>query len=417
MLVFRLTLAERATHGETEQNSMVPINEESPQVSEPCQAQSIRSFWLSEPFHSKPVENFLFSRWYVSLTVPLAIPVLFDYIFLPRDYPHRLVYALGILQNAYVFTLLGAAFFACICSVMWEGTIRSTFSSALEDGLIADTNGDTGTFFNLSREFVKLMRSRWRFAAASLAVVLAMLPNLVGLASDLQQISQLDSSDLHQALPFYVVDAAMFLIILFFAYLGGLLLWSLIVGALWIAMVSSSDALKLQPGHPDNCLGMAGIGTCCLQNAMPLLIGMVLCLLWSQGNKITWFASHSNANYTTRLQPYCYLFVVIQFIIACFLVYRPVWTLHRKMTSFKKARSAEYCAMVFIQEQASRPALEGNDPTLLKSETDRLKLVQSFDPVSLRLSEWPFDQRSLLTYGITPVISLVTTVSKVIHPQ
>src|SRR5208282_1592182 len=79
--------------------------------------------------------------------------------------------------------------------------------------------------------------------------------------------------------------------ILLGAYAVGAGAWSLLSAARWIAMLSHDDMLSIQPGHSDGCCGLKGIGDCCLQSAVPLLIGMVLCLAWINGPHLRFFQS------------------------------------------------------------------------------------------------------------------------------
>jgi hypothetical protein len=67
----------------------------------------------------------------------------------------------------------------------------------------------------------------------------------------------------------------------------------------------------------------------------------------------------------------------------------------------------EKCGRLGAELQQMRQSLVSANADGWRAAGDRLKLVQAFDPVALRLAEWPFDRVSLLKYGLTPLGSLV----------
>ncbi len=144
------------------------------------------------------------------------------------------------------------------------------------------------------------------------------------------------------------------------------------------------------------------------------MIGIILCLMWSQASKISIFSKQVDPYYLAIIHTASYAFIFVQFALACALVFLPALGLHKTMEAFKRSRDVQFSVLLEKQRQMSIPVLDANDPDQLKTLCDRLKLVQSFDPVALRLSTWPFDRASLVSYGITPVFGVVTAVIKLL---
>jgi hypothetical protein len=89
---------------------------------------------------------------------------------------------------------------------------------------------------------------------------------------------------------------------------------------------SRRGLLRIQPGHSDGCCGLEETGTCCLQSAIPLLVGMVLCLIWSNSHHLPVFKDYGEG-WLSIIVPLSYALMAVFFAMACALVFLPVpWT-------------------------------------------------------------------------------------------
>jgi hypothetical protein len=125
-----------------------------------------------------------------------------------------------------------------------------------------------------------------------------------------------------------------------FSYAVGAVAWSLVSAARWIAALSRDQSLRIQPGHSDGCCGLRAIGNCCLQSAVPLLIGMVLCLIWSNSPHLRFFTQHYGAYVPAGVVPFSYSMIVILFVLACALVFLPVRGLHERLEALQESKGA-----------------------------------------------------------------------------
>jgi hypothetical protein len=189
----------------------------------------------------------------------------------------------------------------------------------------------------------------------------------------------------------FVTNVTVILIQILIAYAGAVIGWNLITNAIWISKFSKSSCLQLQPGHSDNSCGLANVGLCCLQSALPLAIGMLLCLLWANGHRLAWFEGHINPGFLDFLKNYVYSLLIALFGLACAQVFLPV---------------------IRSQYEISLHTLPTSDEQKIKYLSDRLKVIQFLDPVALRLGTWPFDRAALVSYGISPVLTLVAALLK-----
>jgi hypothetical protein len=79
------------------------------------------------------------------------------------------------------------------------------------------------------------------------------------------------------------------------------------------------------------------------------------------------------------------------------------------MLRFKRNMDKEFCSLIARQCELSKDSFDAEDDVKTKYLSERLKLVQSFDPAILRLSTWPFDRSALVKFGITPILTLLAS--------
>ena len=188
-----------------------------------------------------------------------------------------------------------------------------------------------------------------------------------------------------------------------YSYAVGAVIWCLITAARWINSVSASGMLRIQPGHSDNCCGFEGVGNCCLQSAISVLIGMALCLSGSNSEHVIFFRTYWNEAFIKFIVPFSYVIMVGLFVVACALVFLSSFRrLHLQLKSYKTQRELAFTRSLEHElSNIEESLLDGNNDQL-KAECDRIKLVQVLDPAVLKLATWPFDRASLVKYGVTP---------------
>jgi hypothetical protein len=362
--------------------------------------ENLKRFWQEVPFFGSQIEEYLSRFWYVLLLVPCVALIVCGF-WLDKDQSIR--YSLRsvtiVLRDPYLSSLLVALFLSAIAFSIWRSTIRQTFSTAFETGIISDTPESIQNFLSVSSRFRGLVRSPLRF----IPIVGMIVATLIANEWAVKQIPVLSSPDL-------VLNIMMLIFIAAFSYAVGAVAWCFVSTARWIASLSRQGMLRIQPGHSDGCCGLQGVGNCCLQSAVPLLIGMVLCLIWGNSRNLPTFNRFEFLSRT--IVPFASILLVVLFALACALVFLPVQGLHARLKAHRQAREREFTGALETELSRVDEALAAEDHTRVRNLADRIKLVQMLDPVKLKLATWPFNSASLLKYGVTPLASLAVSLGK-----
>jgi hypothetical protein len=282
--------------------------------------------------------------------------------------------------------------------------MRQTFSTVIESGIVSSAPASVQDFLAASSRFESLVHSPIRFIAIIAAIFITFWGNRDVIASIPDMIRT-------WPLPLTFFRLATLASFFVFSYAVGAVAWCLASAARWIATLSRNHIFRIQPGHSDGCCGLEGIGNCCLQSAVPLLIGMVLCLVWSNSRHLPIFRGYSE-NYLAVIVPLSYAIMLILFVLACALVFLPVRGLHKRLQAYKEVQEQEFTGALETELANIRNALATSDDNRVKVVSDRLKLVQTLDPAILKLTTWPFDRTSLIKYGLTPLASLAASFGK-----
>ena len=358
---------------------------------------TIRSFWSNVSFFGSPLEEFAAKYWYAFL-IAFCVFLGFVGLLVSQDDSLRTFRAAtDLLLNPFVFSLIVALLLSQIAFGLWRSTMKRTFSSVVESGMISNAPDSIEGFLAVSSVFVKEMRSPFRFIPILSMIGFALIANRFEIV-DAFTVSGFDR----------VWPLTMVVFFVIFAYGIGAVAWCLIGAARWVSRLSGNHILRIQPGHSDGCCGLKDVGDCCLQSVVPLLIGMALCAFWSNGLRHIYGFS----GYQQFIAPFCYALILALFVIACALVFLPVMGLHKRLEAHKRFQDQQFTAELEKEIGNIRDALLSGDSTLVKSSTDRLKLIQTLDPVVLKLATWPFDRNSLIKYGLTPIASLAASFGK-----
>jgi hypothetical protein len=364
-----------------------------------------RRFWCGVPFFGSRLEESVSRFWYATLVVPCALLIGWGF-WVDQPGEHSLSSVTTILRNPYVASLLGSLFLSAIAFNIWRSTVRQTFATAFETGIVSKEPDAVRAFLSSSSEFEQQIRSRRRF----LPIVATILTTSIVTAPPILDIPELVKSG---DWPTVVLNLLMCLFLVTFSYGVGAVAWCFITTARWIAALSRSKVLRIQPGHSDGCCGLAGVGNCCLQSALPLIIGMVLCLLWSNSAHVPSFRDYlNNMKFLSFVIFFSDALLLIIFGLACSLVFLPVQGLHARLKAYKQEREREFTGALELELVSIGDALAARDDDRVKIVSDRLRLIQVLDPTKLKLASWPFNSASLIKYGVTPLASLVVSVGK-----
>jgi hypothetical protein len=358
--------------------------------------ETLKVFWQKVPFFGSRIEEYLSRYWYPIFLVPVASLIAWGFWFdTVRMAPHSLQSVTIILRDPYVITLFPALFLSAIAFTVWRSTIRQTFSTAIDCGIVSNSPGGVQDFLSASSRFSQLVRSPFRFIPITATIIATLIPT-AGVSG--------------VGFPSLLLNTLMLISLVAFSYAVGAVTWCFISTARWIASLSREGILRIQPGHPDRCCGLKTVGSCCLQSAVPLVIGMVLCLIWGNSRHLPGFSQFEG--WSRTIIPFCGILLIVLFGLACALVFLPVQGLHTRLKTYKQARESEFTRALEAELGNLRDALATEDHIRVKAESDRLRLVQALDPAKLRLATWPFDAASLVKYGVTPLASLAVSLGK-----
>jgi hypothetical protein len=365
-------------------------------------SESLKKQWANLKFFPTRLERALARIWPITALLIFS-PLVVVPLFKSGSVREHLADTIAIFQGGFISTLFGACVLGTLAVVYWQRSMRSTFGTAVEAGFVRDDEECLIAYSKLSAELPRLMGSYWRYVLWLALLIVVALANQGPL---LQAVDMIRSKSEDSFL--FCENVSILSTLFLLSYSGGVVLWSLLASAIWMSRFSKSSCLQLQPGHSDNCCGLSDVGLSSLHSVIPLLVGMVLLALWAFGANFLWFLNSVNGDFLHFIQKYIFGLLLFLFVLAIAQVFLPVSTLHLNMLKVKRDQDREYSSLMMEQLDRTRGALPTGEDAQIKSLSDRLKLVQSFDPVALKLSTWPFDRAVLVTYGITPILTLLT---------
>jgi hypothetical protein len=309
-----------------------------------------------------------------------------------------------LFTNSVILSFCVACALAACFLALWTRTFRDTFGSAVASGLVRAES--MPQYKQLSGTVETLFASSWRYAFFLILLAVVFAEHFSSMRFIGRSIRAWSFD--HE----FFGTLAILVTELLVAFLGSGLCWVVSAGAYWISRVSGSDSLALRPGHSDNCMGLADVGLCTLQAAAPLLTGVLCLALWAWGVHVPWFARHAATGSLFRVC--AFVIMLLLFVLAIIVVFVPVKSLHERMAVYTSAQDRQYCDLIKDQSFFTIRVLAGTYEMTIQDCAARLRLVQSMDPSALRLSTWPFDRGALISYGITPTITVIASILRLI---
>lgn len=221
----------------------------------PRDVPALKLMWRDMPFFGNRVEEFAARYWYLIILVPYALFVLWGYwIDWYKADPHSFESLTAVIQDPFVSSLGIALFLSAIAFKFWQSTMRETFSTAVDLGVVSDDETSVEKFLIASGRFKDQVRSRLRFMVIAATIIAALIGkrDVIIAAPDFVRTSPL---------MFTVFQLGALFSNVIFAYAVGAVAWSLITAARWVATLSRDNALRIQLGHSDGCCGLEGIGS------------------------------------------------------------------------------------------------------------------------------------------------------------
>jgi hypothetical protein len=136
----------------------------------------VKLFWQTVPFFGSRLEDGLARYWYVVFSVPFAIFLAWGFwLDKYRSQVHSLHSVTYVLRDPFVVSLGVAFLFSGIAFNFWQSTVRRTFSTAVETGLVANNPVADQGFLEASTRFQLQMRSPGRFVSIAIAFAAALI--------------------------------------------------------------------------------------------------------------------------------------------------------------------------------------------------------------------------------------------------
>ena len=192
---------------------------------------------------------------------------------------------------------------------------------------------------------------------------------------------------------YFCIATALFVIFIF-----GQFSWSLYITSIYIGKLTKRFDITIQPGHSDRCGGLKPLGDFCFDGAKILIaVGLVLAVMaitdLDQDEVLSFFAS----------------VVLVVFIapLTALTVFLPLWNIHGKMVSSKRAYQDKFTAqaMELEEEIYINTGIDGAFEKA-KSAREKLEIFQVLHPDSRPFPVWPFHLPSTILKIVSPQLLL-----------
>ena len=214
-----------------------------------------------------------------------------------------------------------------------------------------------------------------------------------GLCIFLAQVPQFLSENF-ALVPLLLIYLA-YLIIIFWAFMACIVGWAFLITSLYIQNLPQRFAIKIQPGHPDQCGGLKPVGDFCIRSAIPLIVAGFVSGVISMS---TWDNSRTPADLATVA-----LFLLGPF--AAITVFIPLWDIHNYMSQQKGIYADIFATQAMELQQTIRVhSRENGDFKTAEVARDKLELLQTLHPDKLPYPVWPFRFTDTLLAVFSPQI-------------
>lgn len=209
------------------------------------------------------------------------------------------------------------------------------------------------------------------------------------------------------------VRVILLIIEMFIAFLIGLIAWRMVVMGLQIRSVPSRFRLEIQPGHPDQCGGLAPLGNLCLVSALIIALPGIYLGGWMAVGPALGFAALSD---TYRPVFTWLLLVPVIFSVITFIL--PLWETHRVMVVKKAAilhNLDELAESMNRRDQELLQVTDNLDPVAGAARIHDLEEIQaqiaSLEKIYTqhqKISAWPFNTGIFLQFLTTQAVPVLT---------
>ncbi|HNX17106.1 MAG TPA: hypothetical protein PKM50_02125 [Methanoregula sp.] len=200
---------------------------------------------------------------------------------------------------------------------------------------------------------------------------------------------------------------------IFIAFLIGLIAWRLVVTGLQIRSVPFRFSLELQPGHPDQCGGLAPLGNLCLINALIISLPGIYLGGWMAVGPAIGFVAISET-----YRPIFTILLLVPVIFSVITFFIPLWETHRVMVGKKREILRNLDELAESMNRRNQELLnvpENAAPDIGMARIKDLETIQT-QIASLekiygqyqKVSEWPFNTRIFLQFMTTQAVPVLT---------
>jgi hypothetical protein len=267
-------------------------------------------------------------------------------------------------------------------------------------------------YLEFSKEQASWFSSPWRLLPILSCVAFTFAVN------SMVALEMWNGSDFNVPRPYLLVfGAAMTVTLCAWSYAVGAVAWCFYVAArtLW-SLSGRGVCLRVIFGHPDNCGGLRPLGDASLGMTYPLLVGCVLLTTWALPGVFPFGLSSSSKLFVQRyvefFVPAARVALVAVIGLTAALFFGPLWKIHCRMAAVRREYENEYGRRLDQVLRSSGVAVLSASDSHVQHAAERLSVLQSLSPDSLKLSDWPIDGRMAAKYVVTPIATLITSFGK-----
>jgi hypothetical protein len=184
------------------------------------------------------------------------------------------------------------------------------------------------------------------------------------------------------------------------AFICGSFVWMLIVLGKTISKIPEEFEIHVHASHPDRSGGLRRLGEICLDMAIPLLVFAVILVAWASYIVIV------KGQLEDTVGVFSIFGLVIIFVIASFVFFAPIWSIHDAMQLAK----SHYQDKLGQELQGVEERLEITVHDIDSDKLDKLlkehETLQRLGNTARHYPVWPFDTAIFLALILPQVVSI-----------
>jgi hypothetical protein len=340
--------------------------------------------------------------WLIAL-FPLVLLLLCDVVIAIAEKEAVLDWLRDDLTDA---IFLSATFGLIIAAALIRRPFRSAprkFIKLSENGSIQLKPEQTENSESFSEELRTNINSSWRWIVT---IILVMIGALFSVYSFYERsfLTLIDSFE------YYTTVGSIFLLLhllarwvigpIVIAFICGSFLWSLIVLGKAISKIPERFEVQIHASHPDRSGGFRRLGEICLDMAIPLLVFAFILVAWALYIVVV------RDQVQDTVGVFSILGLVIIFVIASFVFFAPIWSIHDAMRLAK----SHYQDKLGQELQGVEKRLENSVGQVDGEKLDRLlkehETLQRLGDTARHYPVWPFDTAIFLALILPQVASI-----------